>query len=102
VVYSWEDATRLAWLLDCVSSLLLRGFFSELERFGQIGMRTLRRLWHTVSGTRLVLSLSGVACEDVWSGGRVLGCPKFVRLCESIKSRVGRTSSTICGGSTGI
>jgi hypothetical protein len=30
VVYSREDANRLAWLLDCVSSLLLRGFFSEL------------------------------------------------------------------------
>jgi hypothetical protein len=41
IAYSSEVVTCLAWPLDSVSSLLLGGFFSELEWYGQIGLRTI-------------------------------------------------------------
>lgn len=52
IVYSFGDAMRFLWLLDSVSSLLLRGFSSGLGRIGQIRMRTTRWLLPTVSVTQ--------------------------------------------------
>lgn len=54
VVYSFEDAVRFLWLLDSVSSLLLRGFPSELGRCGQFWMRKKGWLMPTVSVMRPV------------------------------------------------
>jgi len=100
VVYSFGDTTRLAWLADSLSSLLLRGSFSGLGQFGQIGRPAVGWLEPTVSKTRLVSSASRVECAEIRTRSGVLGCGKFVRLYESTEIQVGRTSSTMCGGST--